>query len=128
MKKILSAIFGSSKNTETIVDGAVAGLDKIFFTAEEKSDASAKVAEWYLKYLAATQPQNLARRLIALVVVLLWALLVLVGVATYKFDSGFSMFVFDILRDVVNMPFQIIIGFYFATHLARAWQTGKPKE
>ena len=128
MKKLFGAIFGSSKNTETFVSGAVAGLDKMFFTDEEKSDASAKVAEWYLKYLAATQPQNLARRLIALVVVLLWALLIILGVAVYKLDPGYSMFIFDTLRDVVNMPFQIIIGFYFAAHVVRAWQTGKPKE
>ena len=57
MKKLLGAIFGSSKNTETVLQG----LDKVFFTNEEKSD-------FFLKYLAATQPQNLARRLIAIAV------------------------------------------------------------
>ena len=125
MKKILGAIFGSSKNTETIVNGAVSGLDKMFFTAEEKSEANAKLGEWYLKYLEATQPQNLARRFIALVVVILWAVLILAGVVVYKLDTGYSMFVFDTLRDVVNAPFSIIIGFYFAAHLARSWQSGK---
>ena len=125
MKKILSAIFGSSKNTETIVDGAVSGLDKIFFTAEEKAEANAKLGEWYLKYLAATQPQNLARRFIALIVVLLWAVMILAAVMVYRFDSGYSMFIFDTLNETVNTPFSIIIGFYFAAHLARAWQDNK---
>lgn len=126
MRKLFAAIFGSSKNTETIVNGAVAGLDKLFFTDEEKSEASAKVADWYLKYLAATQPQNLARRFIAIIVVGLWALLVLAGVAAYPFSASFSLFVFDTLGEVVNTPFSIIIGFYFAAHVVRAWQTGKP--
>ena len=54
MKKILGAIFGSSKNTETILSG----IDKVFFTKEEKAD-------YFLKYLAATAPQNMARRFIA---------------------------------------------------------------
>ena len=125
MRKILGAIFGSSKNTTTIVDGAVAGLDKMFFTKEEKSEANAKLGDWYLKYLSATQPQNLARRLIALVVVILWASLVLLGVAVYKFDSGFSMFIFDTLRDLVNEPFMIIMGFYFLAHVVRTYQAGK---
>ncbi len=116
MKKILGAIFGSSKNT----DAMIAGIDKAWFTNEEKSD-------FFLKYLAATQPQNMARRFIALIVVLLWGFLVLVGVAAYSLDSGFSMFVFDTLKDTVNTPFSIIIGFYFAAHLARAWQGSKGK-
>lgn len=121
MKQILGAIFGSSKNTETIVDGAVNGLDKMFFTAEEKSEANAKLGEWYLKYLEATQPQNLARRFIALIVVLLWALLILAGVVTHYFSESYSVYIFDTLRDVVNSPFMIIIGFYFAVHAIRAF-------
>ena len=125
MKKILGAIFGSSKNTETIVDGAVAGLDKIFFTAEEKSEANQKLSDWYLKYLAATQPQNLARRFIAIIVVLLWSLLLLGAVGVYHFEPDYSEFIFRTLRDNVNTPFSIIIGFYFAAHLARSWQNNK---
>ena len=125
MRKLFSAIFGSSKNTETIVSGAVAGLDKIFFTAEEKSEANAKLGEWYLRYLEATQPQNLSRRLIAIVVVVLWALLVVVAVASWWLDVAYSQFVFKVIEDNVNTPFAIIIGFYFAAHLAKAWQKDK---
>lgn len=139
MRKLFAAIFGSSKNTETIVEGAVSGLDKLFFTAEEKSEASERVAAWYLKYLAATQPQNLARRLIAMVIVILWALLVLVGVAARaaevwlgvsvgEGEQLFSEFVFTVLAEVVMNPFLMVMGFYFAAHVVRAWQTGKPEK
>lgn len=125
MKKILGAIFGSSKNTETIVDGAVSGLDKMFFTKEEKAEANQKLSEWYLKYLEATQPQNLARRLIAIMVVGLWTVLVLVGVAAYQFDETFALFVFDVLAEVVMNPFLMIMGFYFVAHVVRTYNTGK---
>ena len=114
MRKLLGAIFGSSEHTGTVL----AGIDKTFFTNEEKSD-------FFLQYLAATQPQNLARRMIAVIVVILWAFLILAGVAVYKLDAGYSMFIFDTLRDVVNAPFSIIIGFYFAAHVVRAWTQKK---
>lgn len=125
MKKLLAAIFGTGDNTSKIVNSAIVGIDKLVFTDEERSDASAKVAEWYLRYLAATQPQNLARRLIALVIVCLWALLVIAGVALYKLDAAYSAYIFDVLADIVMNPFLMVMGFYFAAHIVRTWQNGK---
>ncbi len=131
MKDIIAAIFGSKKNTETIVDGAVSGLDKMFFTKEERAEASHKLSEWYLKYLAATQPQNLARRLIALAIVWLWWLLVFLGVAVrgvevwLNLQAEFSEFIFKVLVEVVMQPFSIVVGFYFLTHTVRAYQKQK---
>ncbi len=114
MMKLLARLFGSGDTTSAVLSG----IDKAWFTDQEKSG-------FFLKYLAATQPQNLARRLIAVIVVLLWAMLILLGVALYKFDPAYSDFIFSTLKDVVNTPFGIIIGFYFAAHLARAWNNGK---
>ena len=135
MKKILAAIFGSSKNTETIVDGAVSGLDKMFFTEEEKAEANQKLSEWYLTYLAATQPQNLARRLIALVIVWLWWVLVALGVivrgielwilGVVESEALYSEFIFNVLVEVVMQPFSIVIGFYFLTHVVRTYEREK---
>jgi hypothetical protein len=125
MRKIIGAIFGSKKNTETIVDGAVSGLDKMFFTKEEKAEHQAKMGDWFLKYLEATQPQNIARRLIAVIIVMLWAFLILCGVAIYRFDQAYSQFIFDILADVVMNPFLMVMGFYFAAHVLRSYQSQK---
>lgn len=125
MRKIIGAIFGSSKNTETIVNGAVSGLDKMFFTKEEQAEYRQKGAEWFLEYLKATQPQNLARRLIAMTIVMLWAFLVVAGVSMYKFDTGYSQFIFDVLRDIVMNPFLMIMGFYFAAHVVRSFTEKK---
>lgn len=127
MKKIIGAIFGSSKNTETVVNGAVSGIDKLFYTKEEKAENAVKMSEWFLRYLEATQPQNLARRFIALIIVVLWALLVLAGVAIYKFDADYSSFIFEVLRDIVMNPFLIVMGFYFAAHVVRTAMSGKTK-
>lgn len=119
MKKLFAAIFGSAEHTKTVLDAGVKGLDALFYTAEEKAENAARFGDLYLRYLAATSPQNLARRLIALVVVGLWAFLILVGVALWKLDAGYSAFVFSTLDNIVNLPFTIIVGFYFAAHIAR---------
>ena len=122
---ILSRIFAKPEDASKVIDGAVAGLDKIFFTKEEKSEANQKLSEWYLKYLAATESQNIARRFIAMVVVLLWAVLVAFGVVVRWFNESMSDFVFKILVDVVMTPFSIVIGFYFLTHAVRAYSGKK---
>lgn len=119
MKKILGAIFGSAKNTETLVNAGVSGLDKMFYTNEEKSEDLAKMREWFLRYLEASQPQNLARRFIALVVVGLWATLVLAAVIVFQFDASYADYIFEVITDAVLTPFNIIIGFYFLAHLTR---------
>jgi len=121
LKKLFAAIFGTAEHTKTVLDASVAGIDKLFYTDEEKADNASRFAEWYLHYLAATNPQNLARRLIALVVVMLWGFLILFGVVMWKVDPAYSAFVFSTLDNIVNVPFMIIIGFYFAAQVGRAW-------
>lgn len=116
---IFGAIFGSKKNTETLVDGAVKGMDALFYTDEEKAADMGKTREWFLRYLEASQPQNLARRFIAVVVVGLWAFLVLLTVIAWQWSEDYSNYVFSIITEAVLTPFNIIIGFYFLAHLTR---------
>jgi len=122
---ILKRIFGRPEDASKIIDGATAGLDKIFFTKEERADANQKLSDWYLKYLAATEGQNLARRFIALLVVGLWVVLILFGVVVRYFSVDYSEFVFTVLVEVVMQPFSIIIAFYFLTHTVRTYMKGK---
>ena len=119
---IFKRIFAKPEDVSKVVDGAVKGLDKIFFTKEEKAEANQKLSDWYLKYLAATDGQNLARRFIAMIIVMLWAVLVVTGVAIRWFNEKISDFIFSVLTDIVMTPFSIVIGFYFLTHAVRAYQ------
>jgi len=118
-------IFANPERGDKVLSAATSGLDKAFFTKEERADASAKVGEWYLKWLAATDGQNLARRLIAFMVVFVWSALVLFCVAIRWVSFAMSDFVLVVLRDVVMQPFSIVIGFYFLTHAIRSFQKGK---
>jgi uncharacterized membrane protein YgcG len=124
---ILANIFGNNDHATKVIDGASKGLDKIFFTKEEKADANSKLAEWYLKYLSATQPQNLARRVIAFLIVGLWVLLVLFGVAIRWWNIAYSDYVFKVLTEVVMNPFMMIMGFYFLAHMVRTYKSDQQK-
>jgi len=118
-------IFGwlTGSNAESIIDGAKKGLDAAFYTDEEKANADKGLLEWTLKYLQATMPQALTRRIIATLVAGLWVLLILVIVVSGYFDNSegsYSAFVFRVLKELVTQPFSIIVGFYFLTQTVRS--------
>ncbi len=78
---IVGKIFGTDKAITSVVDGAKNALDKLVYTSEEKADDHAKsVTEartMVIDWLKNTQGQNIARRVIALVITSMWALNVL---------------------------------------------------
>lgn len=119
---VLKSLFGSPDSTGKIVDAAVKGLDAMVFTAEEKSLASAQMRDWYLKYLEATQPQNVSRRFLAILIGMIWGFILLLAVLAWPFKAEYSDFLFKVLVDSVNTPFGVILAFYFATSAIRAFQ------
>jgi len=115
-------LFGNSKAT----DAAVRGIDALIFTDEEKAnlDAAArdKILQFKIDYAKATQNQSVARRIIAVIVSALWALLVLVAAIAGYFDAsdtGYAAYVGGIVVTTLNPPFMVIIGFYFAAHVVK---------
>ena len=77
MLSIFGKLFGSAKAVERIVESTASALDKLVYTNEEKAEAAAKQREkardQVVDFMAATSGQNLARRLIALIIVGIWA-------------------------------------------------------
>ncbi len=118
----LSKLFGGGPDViKSASDAIIKAGDALVFTDEEKSVADQKKLDWYLDYIKATNPQNVSRRAISIIITLLWALLILVGVAAQGFgQSDFAKYVFDTLGKNVGGPFLVIIGFYFAAHAIRA--------
>lgn len=113
----------TGKNAGKIIDGAKQGLDKAWYTEEEKADADKGFLEFTLAYMKATLPQALTRRIIAVVVVGVWAVLVLTIVVSGYFsrtEGSFAMFTFNVLKELVMNPFNIVLGFYFLTQTIRA--------
>ena len=106
-------LFGGSDAADQTVDSVSSGIDKMFYTDEEKADANKEAFKLFIEYQKATQPQNLARRLIALIVVGLFSLLTLVSVISWPFNMEFSEFTQDILAQNVLPLTVVVISFYF---------------
>lgn len=79
MLKLLGKMFGSSKSTEKMVDGVIAAGDKLFYTEEEKAENVSKAFDQVVKWMEATQGQNLARRFIAVSVTMTWLVQIIVA-------------------------------------------------
>jgi hypothetical protein len=124
-------IFGTEKALEGVVDGVSKSLDALVYTDEEKagdaaqdrSEARKMVVEW----LAATQGQNLARRLIALSITGVWLSMYLVSVlsgmfAVFTNNSGvITAEKFNQISTLsqkaafdMNPAVMLILAFYFA--------------
>lgn len=124
-------LFGTEKALTGIVDGVTNGLDALVYTDEEKAaDAAADRSEarkMVVGWMAATQGQNLARRLIALSITGMWLgmylLSVLCGmVAVFTNEVGVVTAtkineVGNIAKTAaidMNPAVMLILAFYFA--------------
>lgn len=124
-------IFGSEEALSGIVDGVTNGLDALVYTDEEKaaeasldrSEARKMVVGW----MAATQGQNLARRVISLAITGVWLLMyvfsVVCATAAIFVNNGGTVTsakinaAGNVVRDAaadMNPAVMLILAFYFA--------------
>lgn len=108
----IKAIFATPSDARKVADVVVKGVDAAWFTKEEQS-------EWFLRYLEATQPQNLSRRIIAISVTGVWVLSALtLLLLTLAGLAPIAEAVFAFMNTIVNPVFYVVIGFYFAKRIA----------
>lgn len=124
-------LFGTEKALTGIVDGVTNGLDALVYTDEEKAaDAAADRSEarkMVVGWMAATQGQNLARRLIALSITGVWLSMYLVSVLCAMvavFTNADGVVTAEKINEVgviakgaamdMNPAVMLILAFYFA--------------
>jgi hypothetical protein len=119
MFKALKAIFSTPTDAGSVAGAVASGIDKAFFTDQERGT-------WTLKYLNATLPMNLSRRIIAMTITGIWALsaltLLLLTVAAGLFESSVfaqtAQGVYQFMRDILNIPFGLTMTLYFGKGIA----------
>lgn len=120
------SMFSSSKLQDTAIDGLrkVGGLDDM--NQREKAD-------YILKYIEVSKHQSPIRRLIAFTLTALYSLVVVsyLGAVGLGYLGGYlpamelSGALKLFLESVVVQPFNLVLSFYFVTHIASKFNVGK---
>lgn len=122
----LGKLFGTDEAMQKTLDAGISAVDKSVFTAEEKAELKAKMIVLVGDYMKKTSGQDLARRLIALVLVFQYIVLINSAIVLTLMGSDESgQFVFNVMVDTMQTPLNIIVGFYFATQFIRGYRDKK---
>lgn len=126
--ELFGKMFGTDKALTAMVDNVSAGIDKLFYTDEEKAEDGAKARSearaMVVKWMASTQGQNVARRFIAISVTGVWLFQYVVGwlmdMASVFVSAAASAkltqasLVTSERADTMVPAVMLILGFYFA--------------
>jgi hypothetical protein len=125
----IGKVFGTDKAIEKVIDTASTGIDKLFYTDEERAEDGrkerAEARSMIIEWMKNSQGQNLARRILAFMITGTWLFLYLFSAAidavspwvnsesisTALISSGSAI---SARADQMGGAVTIIIGFYFA--------------
>jgi len=115
---ILNSLFGTNKNVGKAIDAVKSGVDMMVFTKEEKSLAGMEYLKLQIQMAKALGPSNIARRVIAITITGLWAFSVVLAIGLYLAGgTEQAKFIFGVLSEIINVPFVVVIGFYYAKRM-----------
>ena len=135
---LMGRLFGTDSAIKSVVETAGSLIDKAFTSDEERrAEAQSKLMDQVIAYANATSGQNVARRLIALLVIGVWlscyvvAGLMLVaaawvGEATAGRLAQNAETLGGMATDM-NLYVAGITGYYFGHGMVRNWMDGKKK-
>jgi hypothetical protein len=119
-------VLSSPSVVEKAADAAINGLDAIWHTPEEKEGDRQKRTAQALQFLELTKGASPARRMIAMVVIGLWAfaglnILILMNIAftvedPATMDAGIKA-ITDFSIDYVAKPTGLVLAFYFLKNI-----------
>ena len=120
-------LFGSDKATEKVIDTVSSGLDKLWYTDEEKAEDKARgvseARQFLLTWLTNTQGQNLARRFIAIACTVVWLIMycaswIMAALAPWLVNYSAKLLESSVViaerAESMNGAMMLILGFYFA--------------
>jgi len=124
--------FLTGKRIDKAMDGAIKGIDALFFTKEEKAQQSFKVAEAQVQYLKTTLNENsvrsLTRRYLALAIIGVFLLLIIAAGAVYPINQVYAQFLFKLVSSL-NTLVMMVAGFFFGAYMIGSHLLGKaPKD
>lgn len=123
----ISNIFTPDTVNKT-VDGIYNGVDKMFYTDEEKAEATQKQIDTKLKLLPLFEPFKIAQRIIAIIFTINFILWVWVGIAIYLLiPDKLDGYILLIATFNIGWIMMAIIGWYFTGGVIDSWRNKNEK-
>jgi hypothetical protein len=125
---VFSKLFGSAKTVDTLVDGAVKGIDALVFTEEEKSEAHRETFQLWLKMQEVVSQESsvrsVTRRILAVMIVGTFLFFLISAAVAYPISIDYAKFLLSLAKELGGLT--LAIGcFYFGVHLIRGLTNGK---
>ena len=104
---------------DKVVGGVVSGLDNLFFTDEEKSDASAAAMAAIIDFIKSTASESSARsvtrRILAVMILSAFLILLLTAAGAYPFNAEWSKFLIECAGSLSGLVLAVGV-FYFGPY------------
>lgn len=117
---IFSFLSGNAKTVDKVVDGAISGIDKLFYTKEEQRDARAEIAKGVQDFVKNTLDESTARsrtrRVIAIMIMGVFMLLIVGASAAHPFNPEYSKFLFSVAESISTFAL-MVAAFFFGAHM-----------
>lgn len=115
-QKVIDAI---PETAGKVVDGVISGVDKLFFTDEEKTEASQKAMDSIYSFIKTTMDKSsirsITRRVLAVEVVSAFVFLLLAGAMIYILNPTWAAHVLDCAKALSNLVLAVSV-FYFGPY------------
>lgn len=129
----IKALFAAPKTIDKAVEvgdkvatGIIAGLDKIWHTEEEKSDAQQLANDTLLKFWGVIANENTeqskARRELAKMVFKTYLSLLLMAVAVYRFDAEYAAFIFKVAGTLTALVMGVAAIYFGPQQISKVWK------
>lgn len=129
----LTALFSTPKTIDTavetgakIADGVMAGIDKVWFTPEEKADAQQKGTETLLKFWEVIANENTeqskARRELAKMTFKVYFSLLLMAVTVYGFNEKYAAFIFSVAGTLTVLVMGVAAIYFGPNQISKIWK------
>ena len=116
---LLDFLTKKNKNISKVIDDAASGIDKLFFTKEEKADSLQKIADAQAQFVLQTISENSirskTRRYIAVLIMAVFLGFLVFGVGIYGWNKDWASYAYENAKELSNLAL-MVAGFYFGSY------------
>lgn len=120
----IKRLFGSPGEVGKITDAVIKTGDALVFTEEEQSRANQKRLDWLLEFHEKSSGSNLARRLLAIMIVGVFLFLALLNAALIVGGVESAGDLYKFIVDALLPSVRVVVMFYFTAAIATKIEQG----